>query len=430
MNPMKITIYGNYFDCQIYRGRLYLWTFDGELLVYNWNSIVNTFINQEIDRIAMTFCFLDGNYLYKSSLVELFHDEEFRKLLLNKFARIQKTKYQITGEELKNHIISKQDIPSKILPTDTEIYGNTLYFATDKGFYSCDVHMRSDYKSAINKNVNTIWDCNLLSIKANKYPQIALSAGSEGLYEYNFIADNKPCNLKKIDTFSDIYQISTKHSMTANYTYQSIYNTSNVSNSYLAEFQFIKREKWSRDFKEIIFDNNLFKCNGNRKYLSWGIADKIYRAKEHGFEIIKYFPSAKHKKGQETFERIDDVNIDAWKGEVVNGGTAYFGNIVECKNALVIIMSDKKIITIPGPITRWRVFPRSLNYENHLHVILDNKIVIYSFNQDYFIDQNNKAIGIKYSEEKHNRGKRTSYFNDFSFKKYAEDNVFSEQVSF
>lgn len=31
MQPIKITLAGDYFDCQIYRGRLYLRTFNGAL---------------------------------------------------------------------------------------------------------------------------------------------------------------------------------------------------------------------------------------------------------------------------------------------------------------------------------------------------------------------------------------------------------------
>ena len=41
MQPVKINIEGNYFDCQIYSGRLYLWTFDGDLKVIDWNALVN-----------------------------------------------------------------------------------------------------------------------------------------------------------------------------------------------------------------------------------------------------------------------------------------------------------------------------------------------------------------------------------------------------
>ena len=146
--------------------------------------------------------------------------------------------------------------------------------------------------------------------------------------------------------------------------------------------------------------------------ISWGIEDKLYKATDGGFEIIKYNNYANEEKGEDKFERLGAVNLHAWKGQVINGGTTYFGNIVECENALVVIKSDGEYLTIPGPITRWRVYPRSMNYENHLHVILDDRIEIYSFNHDYFLSQEGKRIGIKFASEKHRRTYKTSYFDD------------------
>ena len=80
-------------------------------------------------------------------------------------------------------------------------------------------------------------------------------------------------------------------------------------------------------------------------------------------------------------------------------------------------------MTIPGPITRWRVYPRSMNYENHLHVILDDRIEIYSFNHDYFLSQQEKEIGIQFTVEKHRRTTlRPSYFDDFDTDETLFDN--------
>lgn len=53
-----------------------------------------------------------------------------------------------------------------------------------------------------------------------------------------------------------------------------------------------------------------------------------------------------------------------------------------------------------------------MNYENHLHVILDDCIQIYSFNQDYFLSQEQKTIGIQFKNEKSKRVSRGSYFDD------------------
>ena len=101
MQPLKISIKGDYYDCQIYRGRLYLWDFNGTLKVYDWKSIVQSLIRKETDKIALTFSFLDGNYLYKSSLIELFKDKDFKNLLLKKFKHVESKTFDITQ---KNNI--------------------------------------------------------------------------------------------------------------------------------------------------------------------------------------------------------------------------------------------------------------------------------------------------------------------------------------
>ncbi|WP_278009410.1 hypothetical protein [Flavobacterium gyeonganense] len=256
-----------------------------------------------------------------------------------------------------------------------------------------------------------------MSIKANKYPQLALSGGDEGLFELN-LANSLPNNLKRVEKQNPIYQISKNHSSFSNYSYLNIYNTSLVEKSFLAQFKWSiekgknDREIPIRNFDSNINDKDIFEINNDKHFLSWGIEDKIYKARNGGFDIIKLNYYANLDKGEKKFTKLDSVNLHAWKGEVISGGTAYFGNIVECENALVVIQSNGENLTIPGPITRWRVYPRSMNYENHLHVILDDKIEIYSFNHDYFVNQFEKSIGIQFNQEKHRRIIKKSYFDD------------------
>lgn len=426
MQPVKITLKGDYYDCQIYRGRLYLWTFNGDLKVYNWNEIVQSLIKKDTDKIAMTFCFLDGNYLYKSSLIELFKDVDFKKLLLNKFSRIEKPVFHLNEKELDKFLFGQQKTPTGILPTDTEIYSNKLYFIHEKGLFSGSAHRNKSDKYPVSSRPTKLWDCNLLSIKANKYPQLALSGGDEGLFELN-MASSLPSNLERVER--KIFQISKNHSSFSNYSFLNIYNTSLVENSFLAMFKWNitkdknQNDKPLRDYDTSISDKDIFNINSNRHFISWGIEDKIYKATNGGFEIIKFNNYANEEKGEQKFTRLNSVNLQAWKGKVINGGTAYFGNIVECENALVVVQSNGEYLTIPGPITRWRVYPRSMNYENHLHVILDDRIEIYSFNHDYFLDQEEKNIGIQFTSEKHRRTRRTSYFEDTDESLFDNDDL-------
>jgi len=412
MQPVKISIHGDYIDCQIYRGRLYLWTFDGKIKVYKWNDLINSLPNNKRDALPLKFCFLDGNYLYKSDLVELFHDSNFKKLLIDKFSILSKQYYKLSEKQVDKYLFGEQDNPNKALPTDTEIYGSILYYITEKGLFSSTAH-RNNHKYPVSTKSTKLWDCNLLSIKANKYPQLALSGGDEGLFEFDIsYYFRRKWNMK------DPVQISKNHSSFANYTYYSIYNSSLNEGSYMALFDLKKvdeeviadvhnfgKSKFQREFNKEITEMKIFKTQGQRNNLSWGIDDKIYRTTDNGFEIVRFRNNPNKDKGEEQFTQLHNLNLQAWKGKVIGGGTSYFGTIVECENALVVLLSNGQTKTIEGPITRWRVYPRSMNYQNHLHVIMDDRIDIYSFNQDYFLDQNEKLIGLEHKTQRREYGR-------------------------
>ncbi|SFN21916.1 hypothetical protein SAMN05428949_1983 [Chitinophaga sp. YR627] len=407
MQPVKITISGDYIDCQIYRGILYLWTLDGSILVYKWNELVESFVDDPANMIAMSYFFLESNYIYDYHLNKLFKDLNFRELLKEKFSVIDGA-YSLSEEQASRFLIKEQDTPDRVIPVDTEIYNNTLYYINEAGLHSATVNRPSKSNNPVSSRPRKLWDCRLLSIKANKYPQIALSAGEEGLYELNNVEEISFDSLRRADSLTPIYKISGRHSSFANYSYLSIYNTSLIDSSYLAVFKwnlhddnFSSKRRAKRRFDGTIPEEELFGQRVNDQYLSWGVQDKIYRATDFGFEIVK-FDNGTANNGP-FWRQLDSVHLKPWKGRVIGGGAAYFGTIIECENALVIMLSNGEILTITGPITRWRVYPRSNNYENQLHVILDDRIEIYSFNHDYFVNQEHKDFGIEYTPEAHSK---------------------------
>lgn len=402
MQPLKISINGDFIDCQIYRGRLYLWTLDGQLKVYSWNSIVNSLVAKEIDRITFEYSFLDGSYLYKKEIIDLIdRDIEFKTLLEKKFNRIAKLNLEINERELEKFLIGQQDTPLNIIPTDTEIYGNDLYYITEKGFYFNKAHTTSK-KYPVSSKSHKLWDCNLLSIKANRFPQIALSGGNEGLYEYNMSKNIDDLNLKRAEKDSPIFLVSRKHSSFSNYNYANLYNSSVASDSFMAYFnwkvtndELLEKKTYSRQYEREISEGNIF--NGSEKNnLSWGLNEKIFRVYEKGFEVVNFNGFAKEEKGESKFTLIDTIESNVFNGRAISGSSVYFGNVVEYENSLVILLVDGSRYVINQPVTRWRVYPRSLNYQNHLHVILEDKIEVYSFNQDYFQQQKAKTLGIEF----------------------------------
>lgn len=393
MKPNKITIQGSFLDCQIYRGWLYLWSFDGKLSIYNWNHIIESLCEDDMDKLAFKFAFQDGHFLYKQSSMELFSDTEFSSLLKTKFQRLEQLQLNLSEKELRRFLIGEMDTPSRRLPIDTEIYNSILYYCTEDGLFSANAHKTDG--NPVSSRPSQLWDARILSIKADKYPRIAISAGNDGLFELS---------LAKTPLFSrheqELQQIGNGHSSFANYSNLSVYSSSLIGKSYLALFNWEEDNGYIRKYSGTVDSEVIFGDNG--KDLSWAVDGKIFRVSKSGFNIIRF--SNNDKSG--LFTKQTDYNNIFDGGDIIGGASAYFGNIVEFENSLSVILTDGNSLRINEPVTRWRIYPRSINYENQLHVLLEDRFEIYSFNHDYFISQVDKILGINFINDDTSRYKR------------------------
>lgn len=408
IDPIKIIITGKYYDCQIYRGRLYLWSMDGFIKVYDWNKIINqTVIPKFKEKIPFVFSFIEGNFLYNKRVSYIFSDEAYRSVLLNQYRNLVGTPIIVEVEELVQSCLYQGAIPMDELPIDTEVYANNLYFALDNGLYRKVINSNASDPSLGPRDIK-LWDCRLLSLKANKYPQIALSAGSEGLFELNLVKDksNRPKVLESVED-TNIYRISKKPSSFSNYSFLSVFSSSYIDESYMALFKWKpidalrsnalgKREaKVYRDFNEVIEQYELF-GEKNEPEISWGIDDKIYSIKRDTLSILKFNNSANFEKGETYYQTLDSVKLPKNIGQIIGAGSSYFGNVLEFTKGVMVLRSDGNVTVIPGEVVRWRVYPRSKNYLNHLHLVYEDRLEIYSFNHDALVNQETKKIGIEY----------------------------------
>ena len=149
---------------------------------------------------------------------------------------------------------------------------------------------------------------------------------------------------------------------------------------------------------------------------SWAAQDKICQAANGSIRVAKYEPW-----NQKTPLRRLGVLPIARNGEaIVSAKVALFGTVVELDSGLVVIGSDGTTFDVRGEPVSWRVFPRSRHYENHLHVIHDDRLEVLSFNHDYLIDQNTKVSGISF-------GKRTS--SGYTYSATPRRGVASQRVA-
>ena len=395
MQPLKITLFGDYYDCQLYRGRLYLWTFDGELRIYDWDQIIDKIVERNGDWLTFLYGYKDGRYLYGNKTRRLFEDNEFKEIVLRRYLSSCRRKYCLEEKDIEDSIIGIQSAPSSALPIDTEIYNNTLYYSTEKGLYKATAHRPRSEKYKVSTKAQKLWDARILSIIANDYPQMALSAGSDGLYEYWLGSNYNFSLLKEIEP--QLYRVSEKYSLFSNYIFESIFSSSHNGNSYISMFK-LDRDKNSyfhRVFEKEIEENAFSEeKTKNDALLSWGIRDKVYQATGNKVRVMKY-SKWKENSFADRLNSFGMLNLKS-NSRLIKGNAATFGNILEYEGKLLVMMSNNEKFVLPEEVTRWRIYPRSINYLNQLHIILEDRVEFVSFNHDSYVDQMSKLNGIEY----------------------------------
>lgn len=395
MQPLKITLYGDYYDCQLYRGRLYLWTFNGELRIYDWNQIIDKVVERNGDWLTFMYGYKDGRYLYGNKTKRLFEDDEFQGIVLKRYSSSCHRKHFLEEKDIKDCLIGVQSSPSSALPVDTEIYNNTLYYSTEKGLFKATAHRPRSEKYKVSTKAQKLWDARILSIIANDYPQMALSAGSDGLYEYRPGSNYNYVLLKEIEP--QLYQVSEKYSLFSNYIFESIFSSSHNGTSYISMFKLDRdRNSYFHRVFEKEVEENAFpeeKSKGD-PILSWGIRDKIYQATGNKVRVLKY-SKWKENSHADRLNNFGTLNLKS-NSHLIKGSAATFGNILEYEDKLLVMMSNNEKFVLPEEVTRWRIYPRSINYLNQLHVILEDRVEFISFNHDSNVDQLSKLSGIEY----------------------------------
>jgi hypothetical protein len=400
MQPLKLTIEGEYWDSQIYAGSLFLFTRDGCLRTVDWDEIIaHLNIPPEL-RVAMNCAFLRSDYLYGAQWDLLFQDAEIKSLVQSKFERLAAQELVIPEQLVGEYTLTCEKSPFPFPHADTTMYWSILYAGSGSGVYRATSYGKKE--GGTFSRAEKIWDCPTLCVTAS-YNRLALAAGDDGLFEKEIGGYDEPW----LDREPRL--IASENCVAANWVYWSIYASSHVGDGFLADFKINRADtpdsssgaekSGSRELMSVIGARNIF---GQPGY-SWGTKDKICQAWDKGVTVVGYYP--RREREEERLRSLGTIELLPWKGRVVSGGTALFGTIIECENAVVVIPSEGEPLTLPGEPVNWRVFPRSKHYENLLHIIYDDRMEILSFNHDYFVNQRKKRSGIRFTDGSRWRGR-------------------------
>ncbi len=385
MQPVKIAILGNYWDSQIYSGRLYLFKLDGSLTIIDWDRLIAEFPIEDELKIALECAFKNSEYFYGQNFKRFFADKEVKNVVEKKFIKLGDKELVLNEKDIYKYVISEKNNPLPFPHSDVTLYKNHIYSSSRDGLYCTTIGKKLKY--GFNRNIKKKWDAPAISISA-LYKSLAIAAGDEGLFELKI--DNSYWEIGS--NLKDPVRLHSKNAIACDWNYYSIYSSSHIGGGALASYRKYSSDilDYGRELECIIDESKIF---NNRGY-SWGSRDKLCLAKSGEVHIVRYKPWL--ERIEEKLEHLGVVKISGWKGDVVSGAIGLFGSIIECDNCIIIATTDGSIYNFPGEPVRWRVFTRSKYYTNHLHIIYDDGLTIYSFNHDYFVDQNQKMLGVKH----------------------------------
>ncbi|MBS1963099.1 MAG: hypothetical protein JST04_12865 [Bdellovibrionales bacterium] len=400
MQPIKLTIPGQFWDSQIYSGKLFLFGVNGDVRTLKWDELVEDWAVADDLRLALKCAFSQSALLYSDYSKSFVDDNEIKSVIRGKFDRLSELNLELSSRQIEHHSKRRQDSPFPFPHSDSCIYGRKMFVATKKGIYEAGCDGKTTYP--ISTKVTRGWDAPVLTISAS-YKCLALAAGSEGLFEVK-LGDNFGFNGK-----ADPERLTSGNFTGCNWLYFSIYGSSHTTGGKLIDYRkgeenedngkrrfFSRDESIERVISGVRTERSIFHDQG----YSWGNQDKIFLANDRRIKIKKYSPWDKENR----LSDLATLDLASWKGAIVSAATAHFGSVIECENALVVLPTEGSAITIPGEPVNWRVFPRSKHYENHLHVLYQDRLEIFSFNHDYFLDQDAKLLGIKHSNFTSQRG--------------------------
>lgn len=377
MQHIKLTIPGAFWDTQLYARTLYIFGDSGNLFTINWdNYIKEHFYGFEDLQTAVHVSFLESDLFYTRGSQIIFKDSHVKDIILDRFNQLAQLELDM---DLNSKSVTHSDNPLPFPHADSEIYYSKLYVGLDTGVYSAAIN-------SSDKTSTKLWDAPVLNVSASSYTAIALAAGNEGLYEM------KPHIDENID---QARQVSNNHCSSSEWSDYNITASSHVRSAFFAAYKKLrdKENHIMRELDEIIPLNEVFEHSG----YSWGSHDKLYMYRNNSIECMRY---SANKDSTPSFTRISTIPIADWKGEVVSASVAPFGTVIECDNAIIVIQSNGEIVTLPGEPVNWRVFSNSKLYKNQLHIIYDDRLEIYSFFHDYFVDQSSKSSGIEMKQKK------------------------------
>lgn len=394
MRPVTLEIRGRFWDSQIYSGELTLFDDEGAVYRIDWAKAVDgiALVNSDV-QTAIRVAFSDSDLFYNNKVRKILLDPEIKAPIIQQLNELSNRSYSIS-----ENMLGKYQSPFDFLPTDTEMYYHKLFAGDESGLYSAS---RAGKQGRFESETKKHHDARVFQIKASdSFTSIATAFGDDGLFEFEF---------KRTDRHNILdggVKLANRPCSACEWAFQSVVGWTTDSAFFVNYFETDKSKDpagRSRVIDRVYEDREIF-SSGSEPGIIWGAREKMYRLDSKGIAVSSYFrgkkidnsETSKNKTGNKrkpAFESFGYIQKTFSIEDFVSAGTAPFGTVLEFDEELMVLRSDGLFDRFPGEPVQWRIFPRSSNYSNQLHIIYEDYMLIVSFVHDYFVDQSAKLSG-------------------------------------
>ncbi|APG93001.1 hypothetical protein [Sinorhizobium americanum] len=394
MRNLKLNIEGSWWDSLLYKGHLHLFGTDGSISVFAWETLVSE-LAQSIAGAekALRFAFSESNAVYRSTM----NVEDVRRC----FDELPATEFDISSKELAKYRVSQADSGFPFPHATSSFHYDRMIVATSRGIFGSHYNTNTQDRSEVVRlspvGANQAWPA---------YGNVAVAAGNAGLYQIDIrVQDREWPKEQEGDhlsartceacdwMFGNIIGMSFEEgSVLARFRTRSLNDRTSPDGA--DAFQSDDREadiNWQRSFSSVDRLEEVVRSKfdpSDRKPLTWGSQDKLYKVEGKNLVVYRLLYNGK-------LQFIGKLDLPANLTNLVSVKTSLFGLVFEFDDSLLVLTSDGQAHALDGEPVNWRVFPRSRRYENHLHVLGETSLAIYSFNQDVEQDQFKKLIGTR-----------------------------------
>ncbi len=398
MQPIRLDILGDFWDSQVYRGRLHLWDMNNAVHTFDWHSFVAELA--EATREPFLNCaFARGDQLYTEFISgPLFADPGIRELVRKRLMALSNRDFSVTLDDLEKFRLGTQDNPFPDLHDDLALFKNVAYALTERGLLAAEIR-RDKRRPLFQKQPTKLWSGTGTCVVAGR-GGLAIAAAEDGLFEYAARRDGEP------------ERVAEQHASMASWLFASIYASSLIAQGYLAGFRWVAEEtgdapkkRWRRESAGVFQEDFIFgRAHPENHDITWGSQEKLYKASADRICAVRFIQQRLTSENGDAhevspFEAIGQIPLNGaggGNGPPLSAGSSFFGSIVEYRDSILLVESDLTLRRLEGSVTRWRVFPRSHWYPNHLHLVLPDRVAVLSINGDLFYEQKAKISGIQF----------------------------------